>query len=375
MIDVTVRKSKDKKTWILDISAGPNIITGKRKRIVRKGFATKKEAKKEEQKILIIIQNDEANFDLVRIDSLYDLMKKEDLRNKRKESYIQTQEYNYLRHIEPYFKNSIVVRLTYEHINDFRNHQLEKELSNNTINKQMILLKKILDMAVQKKYMTDNPCTHLKKLDFEKKKMKFWTVEQFMEFKKIFESNEENFLLFFTVAFFTGMRSGELLGLTWGDIDFYRSEIDINKTLVNIKGKQLYNPPKTAAGRRRVSVNRKLIEDLKNWKEAQYDILSKEMKIDDLDKIQVFQHKARLLSKDNVRKKYEVILRRNPSIDKIRIHDFRHSHVALLINNNEDPYVIKERIGHASINTIYDLYGHLYPSKQLETADRLDNLY
>ena len=117
------------------------------------------------------------------------------------------------------------------------------------------------------------------------------------------------------------------------------------------------------------------MEDLKNWKEAQYALLNRDTKIDDPDKIQVFQHKARLLSKDNVRKKYEVILRRNPSIDKIRIHDFRHSHVALLINNNEDPYVIKERIGHASINTIYDLYGHLYPSKQLETADRLDNLY
>ncbi|MFQ9604606.1 MAG: Arm DNA-binding domain-containing protein, partial [Staphylococcus aureus] len=50
MIDMTVRKSKDKKTWILDISAGSNIITGKRKRIVRKGFATKKEAVEEEHK-------------------------------------------------------------------------------------------------------------------------------------------------------------------------------------------------------------------------------------------------------------------------------------------------------------------------------------
>ncbi|WP_237580139.1 hypothetical protein [Candidatus Enterococcus huntleyi] len=57
------------------------------------------------------------------------------------------------------------------------------------------------------------------------------------------------------------------------------------------------------------------------------------------------------------------------------MHDFRHSHVALLIKNNEDPYIIKKRIGHASITTIYDLYGHLYPSKQLNTASRLDNFY
>ncbi len=37
--------------------------------------------------------------------------------------------------------------------------------------------------------------------------------------------------------------------------------------------------------------------------------------------------------------------------------------------------MIKERIGHASITTIYDLYGHLYPSKQLDTDNRLDNFY
>lgn len=53
----------------------------------------------------------------------------------------------------------------------------------------------------------------------------------------------------------------------------------------------------------------------------------------------------------------------------------QHSHVALLINNGEDPYMIKEWIGHASIQIIYDLYGHLYTSKQISTADKLDSMY
>lgn len=93
------------------------------------------------------------------------------------------------------------------------------------------------------------------------------------------------------------------------------------------------------------------------------------------EKIQVVQKDSLLLHKDNIRKKYEAIFRRQHSLKKIRRHDFRHSHVALLINNREDPYMIKERIGHASIQTIYDLYGHLYPSKQIDTANRLDSLY
>lgn len=124
-------------------------------------------------------------------------------------------------------------------------------------------------------------------------------------------------------------------------------------------------------------VNQKLIADLEEWKKTQYHWLTKKMPLtkEEHEKIQVVQKDALLLHKDNIRKKYEAIFRRQHSLKKIRIHDFRHSHVALLINNGEDPYMIKERIGHASIQAIYDLYGHLYPSKQIDTANRLDALY
>lgn len=173
------------------------------------------------------------------------------------------------------------------------------------------------------------------------------------------------------------MRSGELLGLTWEDINFFRREIYVHKNLTKVDGKFILNTPKTTAGKRIIIINRKLVEDLKAWKETQYTWLSKEMSLtkEAQEKIQVVQKDHLLLHKDNVRKKYDAIFRRPTELKKIRIHDFRHSHVALLINNGEDPYMIKERIGHASIQTIYDLYGHLYPSKQLDTADRLDQFY
>ena len=57
-----------------------------------------------------------------------------------------------------------------------------------------------------------------------------------------------------------------------------------------------------------------------------------------------------------------------------RIHDFRHSHASLLINQGEDYLVVKERLGHASITTTIDTYSHLYPSKQQKLADKLDDL-
>ncbi|CUB21234.1 Tyrosine recombinase XerC [Bacillus safensis] len=58
----------------------------------------------------------------------------------------------------------------------------------------------------------------------------------------------------------------------------------------------------------------------------------------------------------------------------IRLHDLRHSHVALLIDQGEEYRTIKERLGHASIRTTIDVYGHLFPNKQKSMADKLDDI-
>ncbi|MHC5230077.1 tyrosine-type recombinase/integrase [Enterococcus sp. LJL99] len=133
-----------------------------------------------------------------------------------------------------------------------------------------------------------------------------------MNFKHLFYADELNFLLFFSVSFFTGMRSGELLGITWEDIDFNRSEINVNKTLVKLKGHCIYNEPKTTAGKRRIVVNSKLIKDLRKWRNQQMILLEEQMLVKDWDKIQVFQRGSELLTKDHVRKNmklfYEEIL-------------------------------------------------------------------
>jgi len=56
----------------------------------------------------------------------------------------------------------------------------------------------------------------------------------------------------------------------------------------------------------------------------------------------------------------------------MRPHDLRHTHVALLIAAGEDPYVISRRLGHASIRTTYDVYGHLFAGRDQETAAALE---
>lgn len=60
--------------------------------------------------------------------------------------------------------------------------------------------------------------------------------------------------------------------------------------------------------------------------------------------------------------------------EPMRPHDLRHTHVALLIAGGEDPYVISQRLGHASIKTTYDTYGHLFEGRDRMAADRLEEV-
>lgn len=377
---MTVKKAKNG-TWTIDISDGFHPVTQKRIRIIRKGFKTKKEALDIEQHIRVV-ELREKRFDfLVTIDMLFNILEEEDLQNNRKISYISTQKNNYDRHIKPYFKDTNLNKLSYEHIFEFREHLKTKSkkqnsnstLSPNTVNKIMILLKKIFDTGVRKSLIDKNPVDNLRKLPISKPTISFWSVEEFKEFRKLITNDEISYDLFFTIAFFTGMRMGEILALNWYDVNLITSTIHITKTAYFVNNVNHINSTKTRAGTRLITINNKLTEMLSDWKEKQEDLLKEFTK--DTESLQIIQSTPIAITKNMVDKKFKQILSRNNNLKKIRIHDLRHSHASLLINQGEDYLVVKERLGHASITTTIDTYSHLYPSKQKNLANKLDDIF
>lgn len=377
---MTVKKAKNG-TWTIDISDGFHPVTQKRIRIIRKGFKTKKEALDIEQHIRVV-ELREKRFDfLVTTDMLFNILEEEDLQNNRKISYISTQKNNYERHIKPYFKDTNLNKLSYEHIFEFRELLKTKSkkqnsnstLSPNTVNKIMILLKKIFDTGVRKSLIDKNPVDNLRKLPISKPTISFWSVEEFKEFRKLITNDEISYDLFFTIAFFTGMRMGEILALNWYDVNLITSTIHITKTAYFVNNVNHINSTKTRAGTRLITINNKLTEMLTDWKEKQEDLLKEFTK--DTDSLQIIQSTPIAITKNMVDKKFKQILSRNNNLKKIRIHDLRHSHASLLINQGEDYLVVKERLGHASITTTIDTYSHLYPSKQKNLANKLDDIF
>ncbi|MFT0802993.1 tyrosine-type recombinase/integrase [Bacillus swezeyi] len=356
----------------IDISVGFDPITGKRRRKT-KTAKTKKEAEtiyySLKEKYKNKSSSSERNLSFSQIRDIY----LENCKFHNKPNYYAIQEYTISKHIFPTFEKCNFKKTTHTEIKDFQMKLINSGLDPKTINNIMIILNKLFETAILENVIKINPCTNVKNLPLSKKQMKFWTPDQFKTFIHLIDTEEEFiFKVFYTTSYLTGMRCGEMLALDWTDLDKFRKEINVHKSLSFNKGEYKITTPKTKNSIRRVSVNSKLIDLLDQWKEKQREIFHK-LNIKHSDKTFMFGYRELPPSKDRFSRGIRRICSRG-SLEPIRLHDLRHSHVALLIHQGEDYATIKERLGHASIKTTIDVYGHLFPNKQREIADRLDDL-
>jgi len=178
------------------------------------------------------------------------------------------------------------------------------------------------------------------------------------EFKQFINTiGKPDVKLAFNILFWSGIRIGELMALTPADIDTKKALIDINKTYTKINNEKIVTEPKTPKSKRIVYIPVFLCKDINNYIDSLYEIESHE---------RIFRFAKTYLGKQL--KKYAAIA----DVKKIRVHDLRHSHASLLINMDVNVLTISERLGHEKVDTTWNTYSHLYPSKQLEVVKRLE---
>ncbi|MDT2186448.1 site-specific integrase [Enterococcus faecalis] len=371
--------TKKENGYFVDVSLGIDPISGKQRR-KRLTVSTKKEAQQIESKYLRLYHENKltTNSDLTLKD-IYEVYEEKYTQNL-KPSYKQTQERIFKNYIEPYFKNTQIKLIKKQQIYDFQQFLLtskpkrKETLSNKTINMIIIHLQKLFNLAMKEGLSYENPCNQIDKLKVQKKEIDFWTLDEFTTFISHIDKNKPFLKVFYQFAFFTGMRAGEMIALTWSDIDFYNQTVRINKSAKLINGNYVTTTPKTESSNRYITINSKITAMLKKWQEIQPKLLIDNFQNIDSDKLLVFQYSEKHPSSDYYSKQIKkIIVKNNLNLKPIRLHDFRHSHVALLIHNNEKNTTIKERLGHSSITTTIDTYGHLYPNSQKSMSDKFDN--
>ena len=191
----------------------------------------------------------------------------------------------------------------------------------------------------------------------ERKEMLFWTLEEYKKFSEVMMDKQISYYAF-QMLYWCGIREGEMLALTPKDFDFKAETVTIDKSYQRLKGRDVITTPKTKKSNRTIKMPKFLCEEMQEYLGMFYEAGEND-RIFPVSKSYMHHEMDRGSKEANVK--------------RIRIHDLRHSHVSLLIEMGFTALAIADRLGHESIEVTYR-YAHLFPSKQTEMADKLDDL-
>ena len=331
--------------------------TGVRRQSQKRGFKTKREAQAWEREQF---NKGASNLDMT-FASFVDLYR-EDKADRLKENTWEMKENVIQNKILPYFGKLKLSSITPQQIiawqNELLRHKDEKGKPYSPVYLKTVhnQLSALFNHAVRYYDLKENPCVKAGSMGKKKnREMLFWTKEEYLKFADVIMDQPLAFYAF-EMLYWCGIREGELLALTPGDFDFQKGTVTINKSYQRLKGRDVITSPKTEKSNRTITMPAFLVAEMQNYLKMQYDMG---------DEDQMFP-----VSKYTL---YRVMERgaRAAGVQRIRIHDLRHSHVSLLIDMGFSAIAIADRVGHESIDITYN-YAHLFPSKQQEMAVKLN---
>ena len=329
---------------------------GIKKQKWKRGFATKKEALGFERDFL---EKQSANPDMT-FQNLYEIYM-EDMAARLKQSTLLTKKAVLQTHILPFFGSKPINEIK---ASDVRRWQAKLMSSPNNYSQTYLKkinteLNSIINYAKRFYDLNTNPCGKAGTIGKAKaEEMDYWTYDEYIAFREGVKDKPLSYICF-EILYWTGMREGELLALSPADIDLDNKTISINRTYQRIEGKDVFTSPKTRKSKRKIPIPDFLCQELSDYIQSRYML--------DADE-RLFPVTKSYLSHEMIRGC------KNTGVKKIRIHDIRHSHASLLINQGCDALMLADRLGHEKVSTTLNTYSHLFPHKQQELVHSLESL-
>lgn len=349
---------KDEKQGTYYVSFYYTDYTGTKRKKLKRGFERKRDALEWERKFLLQKSAD-LNMTFGAFVEIYYADKQDRIREHTwiaKRNIIETK-------ILPYFKDRVISEIEPRDIIAWQNTMMKQRKADGkpyapgylkTIHAE---ISSIFNHAVRYYRLQSNPAAVAGNMGHEShQEMLFWTKEEYLKFAAEMMDKPAMYYAF-EVLYWCGVRLGEMLALTPEDFDFEKQTLRINKSYQRLNGKDVVTEPKTPKSIRTIRMNKALADEMQDYIRSFYHIGPR-------DRIFTMSDSALHHQMEQGAKR--------AGVKKIRIHDLRHSHVSLLINMGFSAVAIADRVGHESIDITYR-YAHLFPDKQGEMADRLDD--
>jgi integrase len=261
------------------------------------------------------------------------------------------------KHITPTWRTVPLAKITFENLTRWVSQLSQAGLGPSAIRQSVFVMSAALDHAARSERIRSNPA---RGLGLPRPKRRDYVYLTHGQVLTLADASGSWRLLILVLAY-TGLRWGEATALRVCDIDLDRRRIDVRRAFSDVGGRVVLGTPKSHQSRT-VPIPRFVAAELAAAVNGKHpDDLIFTMPGGSVMRLSNWRYVTFLPARGHV-----------GLSDRFRIHDLRHTAASLMIQAGYPPKMLQEIMGHASITTTLDLYGHLYPGEMDRYADRLD---
>lgn len=234
------------------------------------------------------------------------------------------------------------------------------------------VLHKALQQAIANGYISQNPTTACVLPKVQKPEIKPLEPNEIASFLK--EADQDSYSNLFTVAIFTGMRQGELLGLPWSNVDFKNGVIYVKQQLQCKDGEYFFCSPKSGKGRTITPAPIVMDALQQEWRNQHFASAEAGDAWDNPYDLVFTDALGKHLVRRTVVKHFKAVVQR-VGIPEARFHDLRHSFAVSSLQAGDDIKTVQANLGHATAAFTLDVYGHVTEKMKRDSATRMQKFY
>jgi integrase len=244
-------------------------------------------------------------------------------------------------------------------------------LSPATVKYMHRILRQALQQAVGKwRWLVSNPADDASPPKVERKEMSALDPVETAEL--IEAARNERLFIAYLLGVMCGLRRGEVAALRWRSIDLTGSQLSVSTSIEQTSKAVREKLPKSGKGRT-VALLPMLVDELRQHRIRQSEhLLALGVRLTD-DHHVVMREDGQSYQPRSLTHAFQ-IFRAKHGLDRIRLHDLRHTHATHLLAAGIHPKVAQERLGHSSIAITLDLYSHVMPGMQAQAAERVNDV-
>lgn len=275
-------------------------------------------------------------------------------------------------HLIPGLGEIPLAKLTPQHVEAFYSKKLASGETAATVRFCHKVLRAALNDALRLGLVHRNSASLVRPPRSYSHEMSFYTEEQARTLLQAVSGDRLEALI--TLALATGMREGEILALTWDDVDLDNASLVVRANLVLTKAGTVREETKTAHSRRRIALPSIAVEALRRHRIRQAD---EHLKLGEAWTYRnlVFPNTVGVpYDANNWRRQLFYPLLKRAGLPRIRPHDLRHTAATLLLAQGVPVKVVSEMLGHANVGITLSIYSHVLPHMQQQAADTMDRM-